>query len=122
MKRSTNKLPVVTKKWKLTNVDSSLTFGSVEDFFNKTSSAKIDTDIIKQHIANDENYKVVKQAELNVDNKSVIIIREFADEETFKEWDGERSKLPSIDEGVQEQSMKVEPNWAYKFDNGDFKR
>ena len=40
----------IAKKWKLTHVDSSKTFGSVEDFFNQSTSAKVDEEIVAKHI------------------------------------------------------------------------
>ena len=44
----------IAKKWKLTHVDSSKTFGSVEDFFNQSTSAKVDEEIVAKHIEIDD--------------------------------------------------------------------
>ena len=41
------------QQWKLTNVNPTMTFGSVEEFFNKSSSADISEDNINLHINNE---------------------------------------------------------------------
>ena len=69
----------------------------------------------------DEN-DFINIAEMDADMKSVIIVREFKDEKVYKSWLEHAEKLEDIDDQVTEQSMDVEPNWAYRFDNGDFKR
>ncbi len=107
----------IAKKWRLTNQDSSKTFGSVEDFFNQTESVKVDEAVVAKHIAVDDDYGVIKSAELDVDNKSVIVVREFKDEKNYEGWLEEKNSLPVIDKGVNEQELAIDPNWAYKFDS-----
>ena len=109
----------IAKKWKLTHVDSSKTFGSVEDFFNQSTSAKVDEEIVAKHIEIDDDYGVIKSAELDIDNKSVIVVKEYKDQETYDGWKEEKDKLPTIDEGIKEEELELEPNWAYKMVPGN---
>tara|TARA_B100001996_G_C18517827_1_gene538060 strand:+ start:416 stop:823 length:408 start_codon:yes stop_codon:yes gene_type:complete len=113
---------IVTRKYRLTNIDPKKSFADVEDFFNHSSSIVVEPAIIETHIKNDEDHGVIKSAEMDADMKSVIIVREFKDEKVYKSWLEHAEKLEDIDDQVTEQSMDVEPNWAYRFDNGDFKR
>ena len=95
------------KKYKLTNSDASLTFESVEDFFNKTTSANVDVKNVALHTNLDEKWKLLKDSELAEDGKSVTITREFIDEDTYNSWKAEKDALPSIDEGVVEEEIET---------------
>ena len=95
------------KKYKLTNSDASLTFESVEDFFNKTTSAHVDVKNVSLHTNIDDKWKVLKDGELAEDGKSVTITREFIDEDTYNSWKAEKDALPSIDEGVVEEEIET---------------
>ena len=95
------------KRYKLTNSDASLTFESVEDFFNKTTSANVDVKNVALHTNLDEKWKLLKDSELAEDGKSVTITREFIDEDTYNSWKAEKDALPSIDEGVIEEEIET---------------
>ena len=95
------------KRYKLTNSDASLTFSSVEDFFNKTTSAHVDVKNVTLHTNVDKKWKIKKDSELSEDKKSVIIKREFIDEATHDSWKAEKDALPSIDEGVIEEEIEA---------------
>ena len=86
------------QQWRLTNKKESLTFGSVEEFFNKSSSAGLSEETIQAHINNESLYVLFKKAYLGDDNKSVVIVKEFKDEASFKEWEEKAKALPPIDE------------------------
>ena len=87
-----------TQQWKLTNKDSSITFGSVEEFFNKSSSAEINEDQINQHINNEALYVLDKYAVLSDDKKSIIVVKEFKDEASYNEWKEKAAALPVVDD------------------------
>ena len=95
------------KRYKLTNSDASLTFTSVEDFFNKTTSASVDVKNVALHTNLDDKWKVLKDGELSGDQKSVTITREFIDEDTYNSWKAEKDALLSIDEGVIEEEIET---------------
>ena len=95
------------KRYKLTNSDASLTFTSVEDFFNKTTSASVDVKNVTLHTNLDDKWKVLKDGELSEDQKSITITREFIDEDTYNSWKAEKDTLPSIDEGVIEEEIET---------------
>tara|TARA_X000000368_G_scaffold265846_1_gene210494 strand:+ start:2968 stop:3360 length:393 start_codon:yes stop_codon:yes gene_type:complete len=86
------------QQWKLTNKDDSLSFGSVEEFFNKSSSAGMSEETINQHINNDSLYVLDKYAVLSADKKSVILVKEFRDEESYNEWKEKSAALPAVDD------------------------
>tara|TARA_B100000902_G_C26550193_1_gene546799 strand:+ start:43 stop:405 length:363 start_codon:yes stop_codon:yes gene_type:complete len=114
---TTNRAWKWLKKYKLTNSDASLTFESVEEFFNKTTSASVDVKNIDLHINLDDKWKVLKDSELAEDGKSVIITREFIDEDTHDKWAAERAELPSIDEGVTEEVIATEDKKNIRTEN-----
>ena len=86
------------QQWKLTNKNDSLTFGSVEEFFNKSSSAGMSKETINLHINNDSLYVLDKYAVLGADKKSVILVKEFRDEESYNEWKEKSAALPAVDD------------------------
>ena len=104
---STGRAWKLLKRYKLTNSDASLTFTSVEDFFNKTTSASVDVKNVTLHTNIDKKWKVRKDSELSEDQKSVTITREFIDEDTYNSWKAEKDALPSIDEGVIEEEIET---------------
>ena len=92
-----------TQQWKLTNKDSSITFGSVEEFFNKSSSAEINEDQINQHINNEALYVLDKYAVLSDDKKSIIVVKEFKDEASYNEWKEKAAALPVVDDLIDSE-------------------
>ena len=46
----------VIKKWQLNNTDKDKTFGSVEEFFNHSSSVEVDSAKLNAHIENDDSF------------------------------------------------------------------
>ena len=91
------------QQWKLTNKDSSLTFGSVEEFFNKSSSTEISEDHIKQHIDNEATYLLDKYAILSEDKKSVVVVKEFKDKNSYDEWKEKTAALPVVDDLINSE-------------------
>ena len=89
------------QQWKLTNKDDSLTFGSVEEFFNKSSSADISEDNINTHINNEALYVLDKYAVLSDDKKSIVVVKEFRDEDSYNEWKEKAAELPVIDDLIE---------------------
>tara|TARA_B100000035_G_C20868285_1_gene494990 strand:+ start:427 stop:774 length:348 start_codon:yes stop_codon:yes gene_type:complete len=92
-----------TQQWKLTNKDSELSFGSVEEFFNKSSSAEINEDQINQHINNEALYVLDKWALLSDDKKSIVVVKEFKDEASYNEWKEKAAALPVIDDLIESE-------------------
>ena len=92
-----------TQQWKLTNKDSSITFGSVEEFFNKSSSAEINEDQINQHINNEALYVLDKYAVLSDDKKSIVVVKEFKDEASYNEWKEKAAALPVVDDLIDSE-------------------
>ena len=86
------------QQWKLTNKNESLTFGSVEEFFNKSSSTDINEDNINKHINNEALYVLDKYATLSDDKKSVLVVKEFETEDLYKEWKEKAAALPAVDD------------------------
>lgn len=91
------------QQWKFTNKDSSILFGSVEEFFNKSSSAEINEDQINQHINNEALYVLDKYAVLSEDKKSVIVVKEFKDEASYNEWKEKAAALPVVDDLIDSE-------------------
>ena len=92
-----------TKQWKLTNVNDSLTFGSVEEFFNKSSSTNISEEQISQHINNEAEYVLDKFAVLSADKKSIVIQKDFKDEASYNEWKEKADALPDVDDLIKSE-------------------
>jgi|SRR5210317_1116505 hypothetical protein len=92
-----------TKQWKLTNVNDSLTFGSVEEFFNKSCSTNISEEQISQHIDNEAEYVLDKFAVLSTDKKSIVIQKDFKDEASYNEWKEKADALPDVDDLIKSE-------------------
>jgi len=91
------------QQWKLTNVNPTMTFGSVEEFFNKSSSADISEDNINLHINNEATYVLDKYAILSEDKKFVVVVKEFKDTDSFNEWKTKAAELPVIDDLIESE-------------------
>lgn len=91
------------QQWKLTNKNESLTFGSVEEFFNKSSSAVINEDNIKLYLDTEATYVLDKYAILSEDKKSVIVVKEFKDTDSYNEWKTKAAELPVIDDLIESE-------------------
>ena len=109
----------VIKKWQLNNKDKDKTFGSIEEFFNHSTSIKVDTNLINAHIENDDSFCTGKLGFLNDDKKHVDIIREFGSADMYDQWVAKRKELGDIDDLIEETEVKVESNEAYEFDLTD---
>ena len=95
------------QQWTLTNKNESLTFGSVEEFFNKSSSTEISEDDINQHINNEALYVIDKYATLNDDKKSVLVVKEFETEALYKEWKEKAAVLPVVDDLINSEELEA---------------
>ena len=109
----------VIKKWQLQNADETKTFGSVEEFFNHSSSVDVDTNLLDKHIENDDSFCTGKLGFLDDDKKHVTIVREFGSADMYDQWESKRKELGDIDDLIEETEMKVEKNEAYNFDLGE---
>ena len=106
----------VIKKWQLRNADETKTFGSVEEFFNHSSSVDVDTNLLDKHIENDDSFCTGKLGFLHDSKKYVIIVREFGSADMYDQWDAKRKELGDIDYLIEEVEMPVKVNEAYDFD------
>ena len=109
----------VIKKWQLSNTDKNKTFGSVEEFFNKSSSVKVDTNLLNAHIENDDSFCTGKIAFLNDDKQHVTIVRVFGSIDMYDLWESKRKELGNIDDLIEETEIKIETNESYNFDLGE---
>ena len=97
------------QQWKLTNKNESLTFESVEEFFNKSSSTVINEDNIKLYLNTEATYVLDKYAILSEDKKSVIVVKEFKDTDSYNEWKTKAAELPVIDDLIEsEEGMFID--------------
>ena len=97
------------QQWKLTNKNESLTFESVEEFFNKSSSTVINEDNIKLYLDTEATYVLDKYAILSEDKKSVIVVKEFKDTDSYNEWKTKAAELPVIDDLIEsEEGMFID--------------
>ncbi|MDA7798409.1 hypothetical protein N8956_00245 [bacterium] len=87
----------------ITNPDQ--TFETVSEFFEDENAGVDDKNALSAHIANDNKYQSSKEATLLSDKKTVIMTRDFEDEETAEKWLEERAKLPTIDKNLKEDKM-----------------
>ena len=62
--------------------------------------------MIKSINNDNDKWKVLKDGELSDDKKSVTIVREFIDEDTYNSWKKKKTALPSIDDLVIEKKLK----------------
>ena len=106
----------VIKKWQLNNTDKDKTFGSVEEFFNHSSSVEVDSAKLNAHIENDDSFCTGKLGFLDDDKKHVTIVREFASADDYDIWNMRRKDLGDIDNLIEETEMKVEDNEEYDFE------
>ena len=100
----------VIKKWQLKNADETKTFGSVEEFFNHSSSVDVDTNLLDKHIENDDSFCTGKLGFLHDDKKHVIILREFANIEAYNTWHAKRKELGDIDDLIKETDIPMHQN------------
>lgn len=89
----------------VTNPDQ--TFETVSEFFENDNAGVYDLEALKSHIANDNKYQSWKEATLLSDKKTVLMTRDFKDEETAEKWLEERAKLPIIDKNLKEERMML---------------
>tara|TARA_B110000483_G_scaffold44577_1_gene55710 strand:+ start:266 stop:547 length:282 start_codon:yes stop_codon:yes gene_type:complete len=87
----------------VTNPDQ--TFETVIDFFKDENAGVDDKSALDAHIANDNKYQDSKETTLLSDKKTVLMTRDFEDEETAEKWLEERAKLPTIDKNLKEERM-----------------
>ena len=87
----------------VTNPDQ--TFETVIDFFKDENAGVDDKSALDAHIANDNKYQDNKETTLLSDKKTVLMTRDFEDEETAEKWLEERAKLPTIDKNLKEDKM-----------------
>ena len=97
----------VIKKWQLNNTDKDKTFGSVEEFFNHSSSVEVDSAKLNAHIENDNANSTGKEGTLSDDKKHVIILREFANIEAYNTWHAKRKELGDIDDLIKETDIPM---------------
>ena len=105
----------VIKKWQLKNADANKTFSSIEEFFNHSSTVDVDTDLMDNHIENDDTFCTGKLGFLHDDKKHVIIVREFGSHDMYDQWNKKRKELGDIDDLIEEVEMPVKQNEAYDF-------
>ena len=105
----------VIKKWQLNNKGKDKTFGSIEEFSNHSSSVNVDTDVLDNHIENDDSFCTGKLGFLNLDSKHVVIVREFGSADMYEQWNKRRKELGDIDDLIEEVEMPVQRNEAYDF-------
>jgi len=89
----------------VTNPDQ--TFETVSEFFENDNAGVDDLEALKSHIANDNKYQSSKESNLLSDKKTVLMTRDFEDEETAEKWLEERAKLPIIDKNLKEERMML---------------
>jgi len=87
----------------VTNPDQ--TFETVSEFFKDENAGVDDKSALDAHIANDNKYQDNKETTLLSDKKTVLMTRDFEDEETAEKWLEERAKLPTIDKNLKEERM-----------------
>ena len=72
--------------------------GTGPNLISQNNSVALSEETIQAHINNESLYVLFKKAYLGDDNKSVVIVKEFKDEASFKEWEEKAKALPPIDE------------------------